>query len=278
MMTVGIIGLGLIGGSLAKAYKQSGQARVLGYDLDTSTKEFAKMSGVLDDYLTRDALSACDLIFIAVRPRAVVKFIRDHADDFGSHPIIIDCGGTKRAICDAIFPIANKHGFLFIGGHPMAGSHHSGFKYSRADLFVNASMVLVPQSHDDIQLLETVKALLSPVGFGRYTVTTAEDHDRMIAFTSQLAHVVSNAYIQSPTAGSHKGFSAGSYQDLTRVAWLDADMWTELFLENGDYLNAELDTIISCLTRFRCAIANEDAEGLRSMLNYGKHRKEEVDG
>lgn len=278
MMTVGIIGLGLIGGSLAKAYKQSGQARVLGYDLDTSTKEFAKMSGVLDGYLTRDALSACDLILIAIHPRAVVKFIRDHADDFGSHPIIIDCGGTKRAICDAIFPIANEHGFLFIGGHPMAGSHHSGFKYSRADLFVNASMVLVPQYHDDIQLLETVKALLSPVGFGRYTVTTAEDHDRMIAFTSQLAHVVSNAYIQSPTAGSHKGFSAGSYQDLTRVAWLDADMWTELFLENGDYLNAELDTIISCLTRFRSAIANEDAEGLRSMLNYGKHRKEEVDG
>lgn len=278
MLTVGIIGLGLIGGSLAKAYKNSGQAKVLGYDLDTSVKEFALMSGVLDGYLTREALSACDLILIAIHPRAVVNFIKKHADDFGPRPIIIDCAGVKRAVCEAVFPLANEHGFTFIGGHPMAGSHHSGFKYSRTDLFVGAPMVLVPQSTDNLPLLETVKSLLAPVGFGHYTITSAADHDRMIAFTSQLAHVVSNAYIQSPTAGSHKGFSAGSYQDLTRVAWLDADMWTELFLENGDYLNKELDTVITCLENFRRAIADGDADRLRDMLNYGKHRKEEVDG
>lgn len=278
MMTVGIVGLGLIGGSLAKAYKTSGQATVLGYDLDTSTKDFALMSGVLDGTLTRDHLRTCDLILLAIPPRAVVRFIRDHADDFTDHPMLIDCAGTKRVVCDAVFPIAREHGFLFLGGHPMAGSHHSGFKYSRADLFVGAPMVLVPPVYDDIRLLDRAKSLLAPAGFGHISVTTAEDHDRMIAFTSQLAHVVSNAYIQSPTAGSHKGFSAGSYQDLTRVAWLDADMWTELFLENSKYLLPEIDTLIACLQDYRNSIAAGDAQALRSRLNYGKHRKEEVDG
>jgi len=278
MMTVGIVGLGLIGGSLAKAYKASGQATVLGHDLDTSTKEFARMSGVIDGALTRENLRTCDLILFATPPRAVVRFIRIHADDFTDHPMLIDCAGTKRVVCNAVFPLAKEHGFLFLGGHPMAGSHNSGFKYSRADLFVGAPMVLVPPIYDDIRLLDRAKSLLAPAGFGHISVTTAADHDRMIAFTSQLAHVVSNAYIQSPTAGSHKGFSAGSYQDLTRVAWLDADMWTELFLENGDCLLSELDTLIACLQDYRNSIAAGDAEALRSRLNYGKHRKEEVDG
>ena len=278
MMTVGVIGLGLIGGSLAKAYKSSGQAVVLGYDLDTSTKDFALMSGVLDDTLTREKMAACDLILLAIPPRAVVRFIREHADDFGPRPMLIDCAGTKRVVCEAVFPLAKEHGFTFLGGHPMAGSHQSGFKYSRSNLFVGAPMVLVPPTYDDILLLDRAKTLLAPAGFGHISVTTAADHDRMIAFTSQLAHIVSNAYIQSPTAGSHKGFSAGSYQDMTRVAWLDADMWTELFLENDDYLLGELDTIISCLQQFRTSIADGDADTLRARLNYGKHRKEEVDG
>ncbi len=278
MMTVGIVGLGLIGGSLAKAYKASGQATVLGYDLDSATKEFARMSGVIDGTLTRENLRTCDLILFAIPPRAVVRFIRDHAEDFTAHPMLIDCAGTKRVVCEAVFPLAKEHGFLFLGGHPMAGSHNSGFKYSRSDLFVGAPMVLVPPSYDDIRMLDRAKMLLAPVGFGHISVTTAADHDRMIAFTSQLAHVVSNAYIQSPTAGSHKGFSAGSYQDLTRVAWLDADMWTELFLENGDYLVSELDTLIACLQDYRNSIVHGDAEALRCRLNYGKHRKEEVDG
>ena len=278
MMTVGIVGLGLIGGSLAKAYKSSGVATVLGYDLDASTKEFACLSGVLDGTLTRETLRSCDLILFAIPPRAVVRFIRDHADDFTANPMLIDCAGTKRVVCDAVFPLAKEHGFLFLGGHPMAGSHHSGFKYSRADLFVGAPMVLVPPTFDDIRLLDRAKSFLAPAGFGHISVTTAEDHDRMIAFTSQLAHVVSNAYIQSPTAGSHKGFSAGSYQDLTRVAWLDADMWTELFLENSKYLIPEIDTLIACLQDYRNSIAAGDAQALRSRLNYGKHRKEEVDG
>ncbi len=277
-MKVGIIGLGLIGGSLARAYQLSGVAEVYGYDLDTSTKDFALMSGVLNGTLTRELMPTCDLLLFAIPPKATVTFIRKYADDFGPNPMLIDCAGNKRIVCDNVFPLAEKHGFTFVGGHPMAGSHHSGYKFSRADLFTGAPMVLVPPVFDDIVLLDRAKTLLSPVGFGRFSVTTAAEHDRMIAFTSQLAHVVSNAYIQSPTAGSHKGFSAGSYQDLTRVAWLDAGMWTELFLENKDCLLSEIDTLMACLGTYRRAVADGDADALRAILERGKKRKEEVDG
>lgn len=147
--------------------------------------------------------------------------------------MVIDCCGTKRVVCRALFPLAQEHGFTYLGGHPMAGTHNSGFKYARANLYHGAPMVLVPPVFDDIDLLQRAKDLLAPAEFGKFSVTTAEEHDRMIAFTSQLAHVVSNAYIKSPTAGSHKGFSAGSYKDMTRVAWLNPQMWAELFLENA---------------------------------------------
>ena len=160
----------------------------------------------------------------------------------------------------------------------MAGSQFSGFKYSRADLYKGAPMVLVPPRYDDIDLLQRVKDALAPCGFGMFSVTSAEDHDKMIAFTSQMPHVLSNAFIKSPTARDHKGFSAGSYKDLTRVAWLNAPMWSELFLENRDNLLYELNTYIDSLTQYRDALQNRDAETLTALLEEGKKRKEEVDG
>ena len=160
----------------------------------------------------------------------------------------------------------------------MAGTHNSGFKYATATMFHNAPMVLVPENHNDIQLLSRVKELLAPAGFSRFSVTTAEQHDEMIAFTSQLAHVVSNAYIKSPTAGLHKGFSAGSYKDMTRVAWLAPNMWAELFLENKDYLMTELNTLIDNLRQYQKAMERDDLPGLVHLLDQGRKRKEEVDG
>lgn len=158
----------------------------------------------------------------------------------------------------------------------MAGTHFSGFKYSRATLFKGAPMVLVPPRRDDMQLIDEITRLLAPCEFGKFSVTTAEKHDEMIAFTSQLAHVVSNAYIKSPTAGLHKGFSAGSYKDLTRVAWLNPGMWSELFLENKDYLIHELDFLITELGKYRDAMEADNKEELYRLLEEGKKRKEEV--
>ena len=276
-MTVGIVGLGLIGGSFAKAYHQAGH-RVLALEKDPSVLNFAILSGAVQGALTPEEIPQCDLILVAVYPAAAVEFFRENADRFGDKPLVMDCCGVKREVCDAVFPLAREHGFTFLGGHPMAGTHNSGFKYATADLFRRAPMVLVPDSFHDIQLLSRAKALLEPAGFARFSVTTAQEHDKMIAFTSQLAHVVSNAYIKSPTARLHRGFSAGSYKDMTRVAWLNPTMWAELFLEDKDFLLEELDTLMASLAQYREAIAGEDLPRLTALLEDGKRCKEEVDG
>ena len=276
-MTVGIVGLGLIGGSFAKAYHASGE-RVLAQDIDRDVLSFAVISGAVDEELTDGTMAECDLILLAVCPAAAVEWLRKNAPKIASHTIVIDCCGTKRTVCAACFPIAAQYGITYLGGHPMAGTQFSGFKYAKADLYSGAPMVLVPPYFDDIELLSHVKDLLSPAGFGSYSVTTAEQHDEMIAFTSQLAHVASNAYIKSPTAKKHKGFSAGSYKDMTRVAWLAPHMWAELFLENRDFLLKEIDCYIEHLSQYKAAMEQNDEKELIRLLDEGKKRKEEVDG
>ena len=276
-MTIGIVGLGLIGGSFAKAYRAAGW-QVFAHDVDASTLSFAQMAGAVDAPLTMDNLASCDLVLICVYPQAAVDYLRAAAPRIGKKPVVIDCCGTKRVVCDACFPLAKQYGFTYLGGHPMAGTHNSGFKYARENLYHGAPMVIVPPRYDDITLLQRVKDLLTPAGFGSISVTTADEHDAMIAFTSQLAHVVSNAYIKSPTAGSHKGFSAGSYKDMTRVAWLNPQMWAELFLENRDYLLHELDILAENLNRYSEALRKENLPELIQLLDEGRRRKEEVDG
>lgn len=276
-MTVGIVGLGLIGGSLAKAYHAHGH-KVLAMDADPSVAEFAMLSGAVDGYLTSSNLSECDLVLIAIYPEAAVRYLNENASFFNKNGFVIDCCGTKRLVCETGFRLAAEHGFTYVGGHPMAGTHKSGFAASREDLFKDACMVIVPDHYDDINFFEKIKSLVAPAGFGSLSVTTAEKHDMIIAFTSQLAHVVSNAYIKSPTSREHRGFSAGSYRDLTRVAWLNPDMWTDLFLANSDYLIPEIDCIINELAKYRDAMANGDGATLRTLLDDGRRIKEEVDG
>lgn len=276
-MTVGIVGLGLIGGSFAKAYSSKGHT-VLAADIDEKMLDFAILSGGVSGVLTKENIKDCDLVLICVYPLAAVEFMREYGPYIGKKPVVIDCCGTKRTVSDEGFKIARECGFTYAGGHPMAGTQFSGFKHARADLYEGQPMVIVPPVYDDIMLLDRIKKLLEPAGFGHFSVTTADRHDAMIAFTSQLAHVVSNAYIKSPTAGLHKGFSAGSYRDLTRVAWLNADMWAELFMENKDNLINEIDVLINHLSEYRDALENDERERLVQLLNDGKRLKEEIDG
>ncbi|MBO4834757.1 MAG: prephenate dehydrogenase [Lachnospiraceae bacterium] len=277
VFNIGIVGLGLIGGSFAKAYHAAGH-KVLAFDTDTAILDFARLSGNVDDVLTRENLKDCDLILICVYPQAAVDFLEAEGPYFGEHPIVIDCCGTKRVLTEAGMDAAKRYGFTFVGGHPMAGTQYSGFKHARKDLYKGAPMVIVPPTNDDIDLLMRIKELLEPVGFRSITVSSAEEHDAMIAFTSQLAHIVSSAYIKSPTAREHKGFSAGSYKDMTRVAWLNPEMWTELFLDNKENLIHEIDLLIDHLSEYKEAIAAEDSEALRKLLQEGKTLKEEIDG
>ena len=276
-MIVGVQGLGLIGGSFAKAYSEKGHT-VYAENRNKRILEFAMISGTVDAPLTKDNISECDLVLLCATPEAVMEYIDEIAPYVGQKPIVIDCCGTKRVVAEKCMKTAKLNGFTYVGGHPMAGTQYAGFKNSLTDMFVGAPMVIVPPVFDDIELLEKIKELLKPAGFGTISVTTAEDHDRMIAFTSQLAHIVSSAYIKSPTAGSHKGFSAGSYQDLTRVAALNPDMWTELFLENKDNILFEINTILDHITEYRDAIADNDPARLRNLLEEGRRRKVEVDG
>lgn len=277
MSTVGILGLGLIGGSFAKAYHAAGWT-VLAADRDAAILSFAQMSGAVDGTLGAENAAQCDLILACICPEAAIAELTGLAPHIGEKPVVIDCCGTKRVVCEALFPVAEQYGFTYLGGHPMAGSHHSGFKYARENLYHNAPMVLVPPSFDDIALLQRVKELLAPAGFGHISVTTAQAHDEMIAFTSQMPHLISNAYIKSPTAAEHKGFSAGSYKDMTRVAWLNAPMWAELFLENRDCLLRELGWLMESLREYRAALEKNDLLELTRLLEEGKKRKEEVDG
>ena len=276
-MIVGIAGLGLIGGSFAKAYSEAGWT-VLGYDTDRQILDFAALSGAVNGELGAENIGSCDLVLVCTYPGAAVEWTRSMASHIGSKPVVIDCCGTKRMVCEKLFALAKEYGFTYLGGHPMAGTQYSGFKYSKANLFKGQPMVIVPGDFNDIGLLGRVRDLLEPAGFGKLSVSTAAEHDEMIAFTSQLAHVVSNVYIKSRTAEKHKGFSAGSYKDMTRVAWLHPRMWAELFIENKDCLLAEIDCFSENLAQTRQAIADGDMERLTALLDEGRRRKAEIDG
>lgn len=275
-MLIGIVGLGLIGGSFAKAYSNAGHD-VAAFDTDSSVLKFAMLSGAVRQELTEEIIPECDLILLCTYPKAALEYMEKNGRLFGSKPIVIDSCGTKRNIVDKGMEIAAQYGFTYVGGHPMAGTHNSGFKYSRENMFSNAPMVIVPPDFDNIELLDRVKELLAPCGFARITVTTAEKHDKIIAYTSQLAHVVSSAYIKSPSSREHKGVSAGSYKDMTRVAQLNPEMWTELFMDNRYYLINEINTLIQNLTEYRDALKDKDAERITQLLDEGRKIKKEVD-
>jgi len=272
-MNTGVVGLGLIGGSVARAYKEAGD-KVYGLDIDTKIQSYAKLAGVIDEVLTEDNLNECDLVFLALYPAATIDFVKKNRRRFKKGSMVIDCCGIKEAICEACFPIAKEEGFTFVGGHPMAGNEKSGFKVSRADLFKGASMVVVPPVFDDIKLLAKIKEMIKPLGCRRFKVAKAKEHDRMIAYTSQLSHIASNAFVKSPSALEEEGYSGGSFRDLTRVAYLNENMWTELFLFNENALLDELNILIDSLTEYRDAIKNQDSETLKKLLRDGRERKE----
>ncbi len=276
-MNVGILGLGLIGGSIARAYAKAGHT-VFACEKDEDMLAFAQLAGAVHGVLDKETIPQCDLLLLAIYADGSVQWLEEHASSISATTLVIDCCGIKENICRRCFPLAEKYGFTFIGGHPMAGSHYSGFKYSRSNLFQGAPMVLVPPRFDDPEILQWAKDALEPCKFGSFSVTTAQEHDKMIAFTSQMPHIISNAYIKSPTARQHKGFSAGSYKDLTRVAWLNPRMWAELFLSNKENVLFELDAYIKSLQAYKEALSQEDENTLIALLDEGRKRKEEVDG
>lgn len=273
-INVGIVGLGLIGGSFAKVLSGSGKYNVCAYDKDPVTLHYAEMTNTVAGELTEDKLGKCDFVIVSLYPEGSAQYIRDNAARFKKGAVVVDTVGTKKGICEVGFTAAEENGFVFVGGHPMAGTQFSGFKHSRENLFGNATMIVVPKKNEDPRILDKVKGLMLDCGFANINITDAETHDGIIAYTSQLAHVVSNAYVKSPSALRHKNFSAGSYKDLTRVARLNENMWTELFFDNRENLLFELETLISGLGKYRDALKDGDRDGMRELLKEGREIKE----
>ena len=277
-MNVGIIGLGLIGGSMAKSIKVRTAHTVWGIDLDAETMTLSRLSGAIDGALTAENLPLCDLVLVAIRPAAAIRWVGDNAKFIQKTAILVDLCGVKRSVCEQLAPIAKENGFAYIGGHPMAGRERGGFVHSSEELFTGASMILTPDQNTDMRMLETLKAFFTDIGFAGLTFSTPEEHDRIIAYTSQLAHLVSSAYVKSPEAQRRRGFSAGSFRDMTRVAHLDEAMWTELFLDDADYLTEQLEILIDHLNEYREALTARDAEQLQALLKDGREKKATAGG
>lgn len=276
-MIFGIVGLGLIGGSLAQSIKFHSDNTVYGADLNETALLQARMVNAIDGELTEETLGQCDVTLIALYPQTAVDWTLKHLDQFKPGSFVIDCCGVKRFVCDALFPAFAGKQAIFMGGHPMAGRERSGFTFAQDDLFENASMILAPAPGTEVETIRRAKEIFLSIGFGRVRFTTPQEHDEMIAFTSQLAHVVSSAYVKTPLAFRHKGFSAGSFRDMTRVARLNEDMWTELFLENDDLLLEQTESLIRELEKYRDALAARDEEGLRRLLREGREIKEALE-
>lgn len=275
-MQIAIIGLGLIGGSLARTIKLHTGHTVFGCDIDPQTIQQAFLMGAIDAELTDSALRECDLVLVSLYPGAIISWVTAHAADFKPGCLVIDCGGVKQVICDALVPLSRAGHWHFLGGHPMAGREYSGFRYARDDLFDNASMILCTDGLDDPELLQSARDFFMDLGFRRVQFANPRTHDEMIAYTSQLAHIVSSAYVKCPLANKHRGFSAGSFADMTRVARLNESMWTELFFDNREALLPVVEDLVQRMTEYRDALRDGDHQAMLTLLREGRETKEKL--
>ncbi len=271
-MKIAVIGLGLIGGSIAKGFKKYTDCDIIGYDKDDSVLKKALSEGSIDDVFD-GGFDGCDIVVLGLYPKAAIEFVRENADKFGKNTIVTDCGGVKEKVCAGIYPIAKEYGFTFIGAHPMAGIEKFGYESSFPDLFCGASLILTPYPETGEDKIKRLADAFLQIGFSRIQMSTPEEHDKIIAYTSQLAHIVSSSYIKSPSAMCHAGFSAGSFRDMTRVAHLNENMWTQLFLDNPQNLADEIDTLIEHLKEYSAAVRNDDRERLFELLRDGREKK-----
>lgn len=273
-MKIAIVGLGLIGGSLAKTIKKNTEHYVIGIDINKDVLAFAHSVNAIDQIGDDSALNDADVTIVCLYPNMVTDFVLKNRENFKKGSIVTDAAGVKECICTILdnedFP------FTFIGGHPMAGREVCGFENALDDMFDGASYILTPKSGTDEQV-KVLSSLAKEMKFQRTVITTPKQHDEMIAYTSQIAHVLACAYVISPRSMEHSGFSAGSFRDVSRVAKINEELWTQLFLDNKETLCSEIDTLVDNLEKLRGFIAGNDYNGLKALLKQGRLIKEELD-
>lgn len=275
-MKIAVVGLGIIGGSMAMAIKKYTSHYVIGINRTKSTLEKALKCGAIDEIGDENSISRADLIILGLYPALAVDFIKRNCDKIKKGAIVTDTSGIKSAICPELERLAAENGFAFVGSHPMAGKETNGFSSADPDLFKGASFIIVP-GQAPYSAVYTLIKLAIKIGFNGIRLTTPEEHDRMIAYTSQLPHVLACAYVLSPQCPNHKGFSAGSYRDVSRVAKINAELWSELFIENREPLTKEIDILIDNLKLIKSKIENENTDELINTLDKSRKIKEQLD-
>lgn len=272
-MNVAIIGLGLIGGSLGRTLCARTEDTIYAFDVSETAMKTGRLLSAYHNELTDQNIKDIDLIFFSLYPDVLEQSLEKYCPLLKDGCIVCDCCGNKRRVVEQMKTLSKKYPNLnFISTHPMAGREFSGVSHSTATLFDRASMILVPVSAD-LRVVSNLKTYCKNIGFSSIVITNAKEHDRIIAFTSQLAHLVSSAYIKSDTASSFMGFSAGSFRDMTRVARLSPEMWSQLTIDNADFLVNELDSIIESLTEYKTALQNKDIVTMKNLLADGNERK-----
>ena len=274
--TVVIAGLGLMGGSMAMAFQEHTDWTVYGWNRTRAVAEKALEQGVIDGIADEETIARCDLLIPVLYPAATIDFLKRVIPTMKPGARIVDLVGVKTSVIDILEPVALAAGVHYTGGHPMAGKEVAGFDNADADLYRGASMILVPTASTADGDIEWLSGLFIQLGFGMVKLCDKYEHDHMIAHTSQLCHVVSNCYVKSPSSPNHKGFSAGSYRDMIRVAGVNEVLWTDLFLANRDALLGELDIFIGDLLKVRKALADSDEEEMKRLLKEGRLIREKI--
>lgn len=272
-MNIGIVGLGLIGGSLGRAIVSKTSDKVYAFDLDRNALTYGRLLNAYHFELNRENAKELDIIFFSLYPNALEKALIEYSPYLKDGCLVVDCCGNKRRVVKQMASLSKEYKNLeFISAHPMAGREFSGVNHSTVNLFDKASMILV-NVNAQIRTLSNFKNYCLSLGFGEVVITTADKHDEIIAFTSQLAHLVSSSYIKSERASNYLGFSAGSFRDMTRVARLSSKMWAELTVDNADFLVEELDAFILHLKEYKDALKNKDTNKMQELLEDGNQRK-----
>lgn len=274
-MVITVVGLGLIGGSMVRRLRGFKDAEIYGVDIDTETLTLAENDGVIDKGFTdgSEIAARSDLIVLCLYPERNVEFVRKNAALFKKGCVLTDVSGVKGYVLKGVKDYL-PDGVEFIGGHPMAGRETGGYKNSTDTLFDGASYLITPSRGNSERAVSLVREMADYIGCRHVVTTSPEEHDAMIAYTSQLMHVVAVALCDNPLLERSSSFSAGSLRDCTRVALINADMWSELFLENGDALCARIDEFKASLDAIRNATEQGDREELKAILSRASERKQ----
>ena len=272
-MKIGIVGLGLMGASFGRTVIKQAKGEVYGFDKDEQVMLKAELLSAINHPLTQENLKEIDILIFALYPNQFEKVAKSYVSGLKDGATVIDFCGNKRKIVKMMQELKKDYPSInFFGGHPMAGREYSGIDHSVTTLFNKASMLLVP-IECDIFIESEIKKFFLDLGFDQVILTDAETHDEIISYTSQLCHIVSNAFIKSPTAEKKAGYSAGSFRDLTRVARLNPDMWSELMMDNRDNLSKELGYLINSLSEYKKSLDSGNQEELKNLLSIGNDKK-----